>query len=297
MAGFPEISMYAYRRLEDWINQRMMAGYDKPTVREMIHTASLYRECFCSNASFALRPTIVYSGRPEFAVVATKHIRRGTLLTGLRGLLIPLQGGLHGFKAEAERSMVTIGSGGSVAHLGGPISRVNHDCLNPGARFQQCSEKALGFSKLHVEAVRDIEPGEEITVHYGPDYFGPSNSDCLCAGCEMQHRNGWYAPTASPGVLTIGRTRAAAKKAARMLHRNRRYTYNPLILAPGPRVPGDYSQALAVLAFEECIAPHCRMRFVDKVLHGGLCICCKEQLNASSREASNTLPAPENAED
>lgn len=44
--------------------------------------------------------------------------------------------------------------------------------------------------------MRNIEVGEEITVSYGDDYFGPMNIDCLCATCERNIANGW-APRSS----------------------------------------------------------------------------------------------------
>ncbi|KAF8502419.1 hypothetical protein BU17DRAFT_22562, partial [Hysterangium stoloniferum] len=57
----------------------------------------------------------------------------------------------------------------------GPARFVNHSCI------PNCKP----FNKTYawgVETLREIQPGEEITVSYGEYYFAPG--ECACASCQ-----------------------------------------------------------------------------------------------------------------
>jgi histone-lysine N-methyltransferase SUV420H len=73
----------------------------------------------------------------------------------------------------------------------GPARFANHDC-NANARLE-----VRGNDGMQVVAVQNIDVGEELTVSYGNDYFGPDNVDCLCRTCEVLERNGWTSQEAS----------------------------------------------------------------------------------------------------
>ena len=60
----------------------------------------------------------------------------------------------------------------------GFISFVNHDCA-PNCEFIQDKGKVVSL-----QAIQDIEIGEELTIFYGKDYFERSNRDCECRTCE-----------------------------------------------------------------------------------------------------------------
>ena len=60
----------------------------------------------------------------------------------------------------------------------GAISFVNHDCA-PNSKFVQEKGKVV-----FLQAVKDINPGEELTIFYGKDYFERANKDCECRTCE-----------------------------------------------------------------------------------------------------------------
>ena len=62
----------------------------------------------------------------------------------------------------------------------GPICFLNHDC-SPNSKFVSLSRKLVGL-----QALRDIEPGEELTISYGADSFGRENKNCECKTCENQ---------------------------------------------------------------------------------------------------------------
>ena len=72
----------------------------------------------------------------------------------------------------------------------GPARFANHDC-DSNARL-----KPQGDDSMMVFALKNIEIGEEITVSYGDNYFGPDNCECLCHTCEGLERNGWTSKAA-----------------------------------------------------------------------------------------------------
>lgn len=63
----------------------------------------------------------------------------------------------------------------------GPAAYVNHDCE------ANCTWASLvSKSYVHLKSCRSINPGEEITAHYGNNYFGINNQNCRCHSCEMK---------------------------------------------------------------------------------------------------------------
>jgi hypothetical protein len=39
--------------------------------------------------------------------------------------------------------------------------------------------------------LRDVAIGEELTAHYGENYFGQGNEECLCVTCEQKQTGGF----------------------------------------------------------------------------------------------------------
>ena len=66
----------------------------------------------------------------------------------------------------------------------GPARFVNHDCSPNGTFVTQ-------GTSVSIATTRPVKPGEEITVFYSPDYFGPNNADCLCATCQRTGNGGF----------------------------------------------------------------------------------------------------------
>ena len=67
----------------------------------------------------------------------------------------------------------------------GPISFVNHDC-EPNCQIVHESSKVV-----RLQAIKDIEPGDELTIFYGEDYFERENKDCECKTCEGKLDGAW----------------------------------------------------------------------------------------------------------
>lgn len=229
--------------------------------------AKLYYECFNTNSWFVIRPTVAYSESPEFAIIAVRTIAQGQTIRGLVGILIDVPDDEEPYSHRSVFNVV-----GKCQYLEGPLSRVNHDC-KPNARFVKPKAKVGGYEQVHLVATKPILRGEEITISYSPDYFGPENEECLCASCENEGRNSW----ARAGVLT--RTRSGTRQAGigcKPSLRDVIYTYSALPLSEGQRIPNDRQSALRNYPTNRCRESRCEMLFTH-LPAGTACAGCSEQ--------------------
>ena len=123
----------------------------------------------------------------EAAVMARKRIRQGDTVKNLIGTLVPLTTEESADLDMTNRnfSIVVSGRKKNSSIFLGPARFANHDCEANGRLVPR------GENGMEVVAMKNIEVGDEITVSYGDDYFGPGNIDCLCHTCEQLERNGW----------------------------------------------------------------------------------------------------------
>jgi len=73
----------------------------------------------------------------------------------------------------------------------GPAAYMNHDC------HPNCRLRATGTTKNSsaiYEITRKVEPGEEILLHYGNNFFGIDNSQCECKTCEIRNVGKFMSP-------------------------------------------------------------------------------------------------------
>lgn len=258
-----------YERISELIKER--TGI-KISQAHMVEATSIYRASYDINAFFAMRTTVAYSVRPEFAVVATRRLERSTFIKGLTGILIPMEDTGEPPSPDTRRSTIVTHGKRHTMQLMGPLSRVNHDCRDYSTELVKI-ESILGFGQLAVRSVREILPGEEITFNYGSDYFGPGNEDCMCASCSSR----WTDPSISDvGDGTRTRKGLLAVKQASLA--NTIYTYDEVPPQPGANNAREYLSNLPDEASERCMALHCRMRFTS-LPFGALCTCCAEQIS------------------
>ncbi|KAL8383330.1 hypothetical protein RB595_006871 [Gaeumannomyces hyphopodioides] len=125
----------------------------------------------------------------EASVTARRPVRKNETIKGLCGIQVVITP-----EEEAQLSLrkkdfsLVVSSRNKCTSLFmGPARFANHDC-GANARL-----KTAGQAGMEVQALRDIDIGEEITVTYGDNYFGESNCECLCRTCELRRANGWAA--------------------------------------------------------------------------------------------------------
>ncbi|KAJ1833968.1 histone lysine methyltransferase Set9 [Coemansia sp. RSA 2711] len=180
--------------------------------------AGRYFSMYLPAAGYEIQQTGRYkvvTGQSEARVVATKRYTLGMVISLCSGSVAKLSEP-ETRRMEAERadfSVIWWRKKKSMCLFLGPARFVNHDCDS------NCRFTALGSDAICFQALRTIEPGEEITTHYGGSYFGDGNCECLCATCEKYSR-GWYARhrvAADGSVTDIGEQEAETPEPAALV--------------------------------------------------------------------------------
>ncbi|KAG8986720.1 Histone-lysine N-methyltransferase set9, partial [Tulasnella sp. 427] len=124
--------------------------------------------------------------QPQRGVAARDRIQAGTFLLEAGGLVASD----NPSKRISGFSFIEHKGGGRRADSGkrmlaGPVRFVNHHCRPNCEYYNVVDRKTSEPSKFYtLRVLRDILPGEEITVNYGKDYF--AGSQCLCSHCIPQ---------------------------------------------------------------------------------------------------------------
>ena len=158
--------------------------------RELEEHMKKYLGSLTNESTFRLEKCERYSleGHLGAKVLATKGCSERKMIKGLDGSSRDINEDLE---AELMQRMVSTNCiikserTKTVRVMIGPICFLNHDC-KPNSQFVSLSKKLVGL-----QALRDIQPGEELTISYGTDNFGRENKNCECKTCEDQ-KNGAY---------------------------------------------------------------------------------------------------------
>ena len=121
-----------------------------------------------------------YTSFSEMAVVAIEDIQKDTEIGGMKGFgakvkkdQLPQSSQFSYFKRLGINDMVMLG----------PASFINHNC-EPNCEYICRGER--NSTIIYIKTKKALVRGEELTVSYSDDYFGPGNVDCKCPSCASK---------------------------------------------------------------------------------------------------------------
>ncbi|KAG0279781.1 hypothetical protein BGZ95_000243 [Linnemannia exigua] len=211
-------------------------------VRDLLDHARRYLSIYLPSAGFEISQTDRYSAvtnKSEACVIANRPFEVGDELQYCAGTIANLT-------EQEEKDLETKTSDFSVIKTSrrgtclflGPARFVNHDC-DPN-----CSFMSAGSSAIYFKVQKPININDEITTHYGDNYFGVDNQECLCATCDRLGQGGYKdkKPVAQEEV-DEEISEPEQEDTGRRL-RNRRgkpVNYYPTLMKKGPRKPKESS--------------------------------------------------------
>src|SRR5512139_3605022 len=136
--------------------------------------------------SGAPKPYHVGRSRTGLGLFATAPIKKGAFIIAYRGRRIT-NAQAEKLEARGSRYMFEINSRWTIdGSIRRNIARyANHAC-RPNAE----SDVQPRNKKVYIRAIRNIQPGDEITYDYGSDYFKSylKPIGCKCAHCENKRK-------------------------------------------------------------------------------------------------------------
>ena len=165
----------------DWAKATLQM--DKKEKTELESHLTMYLHGLTDRREFAIEKTVRYNmeGNEGGKVVAKKEVKKGEKIKTLLGKTAEISEEQEKKLRECgvDTSCIIEGSK-SLLVVNGAVAFVNHDC-EPNSVFV-----SLEGGWICVQALKKIEPGEEITIHYAKGYFGPNQKTCQCPTCQSR---------------------------------------------------------------------------------------------------------------
>ncbi|KAG0298970.1 Histone-lysine N-methyltransferase set9 [Dissophora globulifera] len=171
------------QQILDIIQRKVIVERKVPeAVKELLEHARRYFNIYLPTAGFEISQTDRYTAvtnKSEACVIANRTFEVGSELRYCAGTIANLneQEEKDLENRTSDFSVIKTSRRGTCLFLG-PARFVNHDC-DPN-----CSFMAAGSTVIYFKVLRQINANDEITTHYGDNYFGINNQECLCATCE-----------------------------------------------------------------------------------------------------------------